>query len=73
MTVENKVRALAGIFILLSIVLVLRVSQNWIWFTFFVGANLLQSSVTGFCPAGLILRKFAKNGGGCCCSHEEKK
>jgi len=73
MTVENKIRAFAGIFILVSVVLVLNFSINWIWLTFFVGANLLQSSVTGFCPLEIILKKCGKNGGSCCCSHEASK
>jgi hypothetical protein len=70
MCVENKIRAFAGIFILLSIVLALNFSLNWLWFTFFVGANLLQSAFTGFCPLEIMLKKGI---GGCCCSGEEKK
>ncbi|MFK5880005.1 MAG: DUF2892 domain-containing protein [Flavobacteriaceae bacterium] len=43
------IRAIAGIFILISLVLSVYVSQDWLWFTAFVGANLLQSSFTQWC------------------------
>ncbi|MBT8293273.1 MAG: DUF2892 domain-containing protein [Eudoraea sp.] len=52
------VRAVAGIFILLSLVLAIYVNINWLWFTAFVGANLLQSSFTKWCLMEDILTKF---------------
>jgi hypothetical protein len=58
MTLENQVRAFAGTFILLSLALAHYHSQYWLWFTAFVGANLLQSSFTKFCPLEIILRKI---------------
>lgn len=57
MTVERKVRAFAGSFILISLLLARYHNENWLWFTAFVGLNLLQSSFTGFCPLEIILRK----------------
>ena len=60
------IRALAGTLILVSLALAHYVSPNWLWFTAFVGANLLQSSFTGFCPAEMILKKLGV--GGSCCS-----
>jgi hypothetical protein len=54
---EKIVRAVAGIFILVSILLAAFVSIKWLWFTGFVGLNLLQSSLTGFCPLEMILDK----------------
>lgn len=57
MTVENKIRAFAGTVILSSIALAHYHSPNWIWLTAFVGANLLQSSFTKFCPLEMILKK----------------
>lgn len=54
---EKIVRAVAGIFILVSILLAIFVSIKWLWFTGFVGLNLLQSSLTGFCPLEMILDK----------------
>ncbi len=40
------VRAVAGTFILISLILAVKVNIDWLWFTAFVGANLLQSSIT---------------------------
>lgn len=57
MTVDRAVLALAGTLVLISTVLSLLVSPWWSTLTLFVGANLLQSSITGFCPAALLLRK----------------
>ncbi|MCL5097604.1 MAG: DUF2892 domain-containing protein [Candidatus Omnitrophica bacterium] len=58
MTVENYIRMFAGIFILASLALAHFVSPYWLWFTAFVGFNLLQSSMTKFCPLEIILRKI---------------
>ena len=58
MSTENQVRAFAGVFILASLTLSHFHSQNWLYFTAFVGANLLQSAFTGFCPLEIILRKL---------------
>lgn len=58
MTVENQVRAIAGTFILTSLALSHYVHPYWIYFTVFVGANLLQSSFTKFCPLEIFLRKI---------------
>jgi hypothetical protein len=44
--------------ILLSVLLAHFVSVNWLWLTAFVGANLLQSSFTGFCPLAMLLKRF---------------
>jgi hypothetical protein len=33
-------------------------SQNWLWFTVFVGVNLMQSGITHWCPLEIILRKL---------------
>ncbi|MFZ2449844.1 MAG: DUF2892 domain-containing protein [Methylovulum miyakonense] len=63
MTIERIVRIVAGIFILLSLSLGIEGSplfhhQNWLWFTAFVGFNLLQSGFTQFCPLEMILKKM---------------
>jgi DUF2892 family protein len=47
----------AGSFILLSLALAHFVSPNWLWFTAFVGLNLLQSSFTNWCPMISMLKK----------------
>jgi len=54
------VRGIAGTFILISIVLAIYVNMNWLWFTAFVGANLLQSSLTKWCLMDDILTKVFK-------------
>jgi hypothetical protein len=58
MTVENAVRALAGSFVLVSLALAHWVHPAFLWFTAFVGANLLQSAFTGICPAAAIFRRL---------------
>ena len=62
MTVEPILRGMAGFFVLLSLILAHYHSSNWLWFTAFVGANLLQSAFTGWCPAMTILRKLGVKG-----------
>lgn len=52
------VRGIAGTFILASLLLALYVNQNWLWFTAFVGINLLQSSITKWCLMNDILAKL---------------
>jgi hypothetical protein len=52
------VRAIAGSFILISLLLAIYVNLNWLWFTTFVGANLLQSSLTKWCLLEVILVKL---------------
>lgn len=50
--------AIAGTFILISVLLAVYVNINWLWFTGFVGANLLQSSMTNWCLMSDILARF---------------
>lgn len=56
--VERIVRIIAGSFILVSLLLAHFHSTNWLWFTGFVGLNLLQSGFTQFCPLFNILAKM---------------
>ena len=58
MTIDKAVSAIAGSFILISLLLAHFHSVNWLWFTAFVGTNLLQSAFTGFCPMAMILKKI---------------
>jgi len=58
MTVERALRAIAGTFILLSLVLALWVNPYWYLFTAFVGLNLLQSGFTNWCPMMAFLHKL---------------
>ena len=58
MGIDRIVLAVAGSFILISLLLAHFHSENWLWFTAFVGANLLQSAFTGFCPMAILLKKL---------------
>jgi hypothetical protein len=63
MTVEGLIRIFAGAFVLVSLALgvaasPLYVSQHFLWFTAFVGANLFQSGFTRLCPLASILRRL---------------
>ena len=51
-------RVLVGTFVLLSVVLTVYVSQNWLWFTVFIGVNLIQSAFTKWCLLETILMKL---------------
>lgn len=57
-TIDQWVYRIAGAFILASLALAQLHSPYWLWFTAFVGANLLQASFTGFCPLATILRRL---------------
>ncbi len=58
MTLENAVRVMAGTMVLTSLGLAYWVSQSWLLLAVFVGANLVQSAFTGFCPATIMLKKL---------------
>ena len=58
MKMEDMIRVIAGSFILISLVLAVKVNPNWLWFTVFVGANLLQSGITKWCLMEKILAKL---------------
>ncbi|MEZ5803956.1 MAG: DUF2892 domain-containing protein [Rhizobiaceae bacterium] len=58
MTLDRTVLAFAGCMVLASVALTLWVSPLFVWLTVFIGLNLLQSSMTGFCPAALVFRKL---------------
>ena len=63
MNVDRIVLAFAGLFIIASVLLAVYHNINWLWFTGFVGLNLLQSSFTGFCPLATILKKMGQQPG----------
>ncbi|EGR9010795.1 MULTISPECIES: DUF2892 domain-containing protein [Vibrio] len=58
MTLENAVRVFAGTMVLVSVILTVFVHSNFIWFSVFIGVNLIQSAYTGICPAAYFLKKF---------------
>ncbi|BET67297.1 DUF2892 domain-containing protein [Opitutales bacterium ASA1] len=58
MTIDKKIRVLAGTMVLLSLCLAHFHSHWWLLLTAFVGVNLIQSAFTGFCPPEMLLRKL---------------
>lgn len=58
MKMEHYIRAIAGSFILLSLLLAHFYSPYWLWFTAFVGLNLLQSAFTKWCLMEIFLEKL---------------
>ncbi|HVX89298.1 MAG TPA: DUF2892 domain-containing protein [Gemmatimonadales bacterium] len=52
---DKIIRRIAGLFVMGSVILGMTASVNWLWFTLFVGFNLFQSSLTGFCPLERML------------------
>ena len=56
MTIESMLRLIAGLFVMASVLLGMFVDSRFLWFTLFVGANLFQSALTGWCPMMSILR-----------------
>lgn len=63
MNIDRMVLRFAGAMVLLSLLLAHFHSPWWLWLTAFVGANLLQSSFTGFCPLAILLRRFGARPG----------
>ena len=68
MKMEMIIRRFAGSFILISLLLAHYHSPYWLWFTAFVGFNLIKSSFTNFCPLEIILRKAGVGSCSCCSS-----
>jgi hypothetical protein len=73
-TIERIIRSMAGVMILLSLALAHFTGQidmsslSWLWFTAFIGLNLLQSGFTGVCPPEKLLKKMGFQEGGSACS-----
>ncbi len=51
-------RVIVGVMVLLSVALSVYVSPNWMWFTVFIGVNLIQSAFTKWCLLETILQKL---------------
>ncbi|MCH8466727.1 MAG: DUF2892 domain-containing protein [Roseinatronobacter sp.] len=68
MTVDRAVLAFAGVMVLISLVLTNLVSPLFIWFTVFIGLNMIQSAFTGLCPAAMVFRKLGFKEGSPCAS-----
>lgn len=58
MSLDRAVMVFAGAMVLLSVLLTAFVSPLFIWFTVFIGVNLIQSAFTGFCPAAMVFKKL---------------
>lgn len=63
MNVDKAVLAFAGFVVLLGLALGYTVNTYWYLLTAFAGLNMLQASVTGFCPAAIVFRKLGLPGG----------
>ena len=63
MTIDRLVMMVAGSFMLISLLMSQLHSPNWLWFTAFVGVNLFQASITGFCPMAKILKALGVKSG----------
>ena len=63
MSIDRIVLAVAGSFILISVILSQVHHVYWLYFTAFVGVNLLQSAFTGFCPLAIILKRTGAKSG----------
>ena len=58
MSLDRAVMMFAGFMVLVSVALTYWVHPAWMWLTVFVGLNLMQASVTGFCPAAMLFRRM---------------
>lgn len=58
MSLDRAVMMFAGFMVLVSLALTYWVHPAWVWLTVFVGLNLMQSSITGFCPAAMLFRRI---------------
>lgn len=63
MNIDRAVLAFAGLVVLVSTALGLLVSPYWFALTVFAGLNLIQSSITGFCPAAMVFRRLGLKSG----------
>jgi len=72
MNIESYVRILAGTLVLTSVALAHFLNPWWLLLAVFVGVNLVQSALTGFCPAEIILRRLGL-GVGACAAQPEKR
>ncbi|MDH4413394.1 MAG: DUF2892 domain-containing protein [Rhizobium sp.] len=58
MSIDRAVLLFAGFMVLVSLLLTHFVHPGFLWFTAFIGVNMIQSAFTGFCPAAMIFRKL---------------
>lgn len=63
MNIDKAVFCFAGILILLSLLLFEYHNPKWLWFTAFIGLNMLQASFSGFCPIAKVFKKLGMKSG----------
>lgn len=63
MNLDKAVMLFAGFVVLTSLALTHWVHPAWMWLTVFAGANMVQASVTGFCPAALVFKRMGLKSG----------
>ena len=63
MNIDRLVLRIAGSLVLISLLLSVVWTPKWLWFTAFVGANLIQASFTGFCPTAKIPQSVRRSSG----------
>jgi hypothetical protein len=63
MNVDKAVLAFAGFVVLLGLALGTYVNAYWYLLTAFAGVNMIQASITGFCPAAIVFKKLGLRGG----------
>ena len=63
MTLDQSVLRFAGFVVLISLALAHLFSPYWLWLAAFAGANLIQASFTGFCPAAMVFKRLGVKSG----------
>jgi DNA-binding transcriptional ArsR family regulator len=63
MTLDQSVMRFAGFVVLISLALAYLLSPYWLWLAAFTGANMIQASFTGFCPAAIIFKRLGVKSG----------
>jgi len=63
LNIDKLVFRIAGSLVLISVLLSRVHSAHWLWFTAFIGFNMLQSSFTGFCPSAAVFKLFGMKPG----------
>ena len=63
MTLDQSVMRFAGFVVLLSLALAPIFSPYWLWLAAFAGANMIQASFTGFCPAAIVFKRLGVKSG----------
>ncbi|MGZ9099247.1 MAG: YgaP family membrane protein [Brevundimonas sp.] len=63
MSLDRAVMMFAGFMVLVSLALTQWVHPAWVWLSVFIGLNLIQASITGFCPAAALFRRLGVRAG----------